>query len=76
MPTLTVPKTAYHNLIRVCSRYANPKFNRIELSLIKENSIYHLHVLRYNALIELIRVYCLILRPIIISAIGLLVALW
>ena len=61
MPTLTVPKTAYHNLIRVCPRYANPKSNRIELSLINENSIYHLHVLRCNALIELIGVYCLIL---------------
>lgn len=66
MPTLTVPKSAYHNLIRVCSRYANLKFNRIELSLINENSIYHLHVLRCNRLIEFIWVYCLILRHIII----------
>ena len=40
----------------------------------KENSIYHLHVLRCNALIELIRVYGLILcNATVLLSIGVLV---
>ena len=42
--------------------------------MIKENTIYHLHVLRCNTLIELIRVYCLILcNTVILLCIGVLV---